>query len=116
MKAKPSAAELLSPFSITFWMAGGLVALLLLTSKKKTPIDTVQGLPPYEGPPRIGAAPRRTNEDIARHWDQIAAQCEADAKNPRHKKARDLNLELAADARKKAADTRKGRGAWDHDT
>lgn len=43
-------SELLSPFSVAFWMGGGLVALLLLTSKKKTPIDTVQGLPPYQGP------------------------------------------------------------------
>ncbi len=43
-------SELLSPFAVTFWMAGGLVALLLLTGKKKTPINTIQGLPPYEGP------------------------------------------------------------------
>lgn len=42
--------ELLSPFSVAFWMGGGLVVLLLLTSKKKTPMGTVQGLPPYQGP------------------------------------------------------------------
>lgn len=50
MKRTASTRELLSPFSIAFWMGGGLVALLLLTSKKKTPIATVQGLPPYQGP------------------------------------------------------------------
>lgn len=66
---------------------------------------------------RVSGSPRkpRTNEDIARHWDQIAEQCEADAKNPHHRKVRELNLELAADARAKAAATRSGRGAWDHD-
>ena len=57
----------------------------------------------------------RTNEDIARHWDKMADQCEADAKNPRHREVRTLNLELAADARKRAAATRAGRGAWDED-
>lgn len=45
-----STSELLSPFSVAFWMGGGLVVLLLLTSKKKTPMGTVQGLPPYQGP------------------------------------------------------------------
>lgn len=55
--AKKSSSELLSPFAITFWMGGGLLALLLLTSKKKTPIDTVQGLPPYEGPAVIAGIP-----------------------------------------------------------
>lgn len=52
-----SKRELLSPFTVTFLMAGGLVALLLLTSKKKTPINTVQGLPPYEGPAVVSGLP-----------------------------------------------------------
>jgi hypothetical protein len=57
-KTTATAAELLSPFSIAFWMGGGLVALLLLTSKKKTPIGTVQGLPPFDANAVIGGKPR----------------------------------------------------------
>ena len=46
-----TASELLSPFALTFWMGAGCVALYLIAmSPKKTPISTVQGLPPYEGP------------------------------------------------------------------
>lgn len=116
-----STSELLSPFSVAFWMGGGLVVLLLLTSKKKTPINTVQGLPPYQGPrvagpasdAIVGAKKPRTNEDIAKHWERMAADCEADAKNPRYRKERALNLELAAKYRKKAANERSGRGMWD---
>lgn len=48
--SKPSTKELLSPFTFTLAMAGGCLLLLLLaTAKKKTPIGTVSGLPPYEG-------------------------------------------------------------------
>lgn len=57
-KSNLSTAELLSPFSVAFWMGGGLVALLLLTSKKKTPIGTVQGLPPFDANAVIGGKPR----------------------------------------------------------
>lgn len=63
-KRKLSTSELLSPFTITFWMGGGLVALLLLTSKKKTPIDTIQGLPPYEGPAVISGVPSTNHGSI----------------------------------------------------
>lgn len=53
MKSKPTTRELLSPFALTFWMGAGCVALYLIAmSPKKTPISTVQGLPPYEGPPK----------------------------------------------------------------
>lgn len=49
--ASRKTAELLSPFAVTFWMGAGAVALYLLAmSQKKTPISTIQGLPPYQGP------------------------------------------------------------------
>ncbi len=43
--------DFVSPLSFALWTAGGCVALYLIAmSPKKTPINTVQGLPPYEGP------------------------------------------------------------------
>lgn len=113
--SKPSTKELLSPFTFTFVMIGGCVALFLLaTAKKKTPIGTVSGLPPYEGPPLIGASRKRTDEDIARHWDRMAEDLEALAKNET-KQERKSTLELAADYRSRATRTRAGKGAWSED-
>lgn len=50
---KADDGNLISPMAFALWTVGGCVALYLIAmSPKKTPINTVQGLPPYEGPPK----------------------------------------------------------------
>lgn len=90
-------------------VAAGVIVLLLF-SKKRTPIDTVAGLPANEGDralpsETIGA---RSDEDRALHYEKLAADCARDAKKPHLKAQRELNLELAREYRTRASKVRKG--------
>jgi len=63
----------------------------------------------------VGAArKKRTDEDVARHWEKLAAEYEDLAAKPKAKDRREM-LEMAAEYRAKAARTRAGKGMYSED-
>ena len=71
MAARTKNDDFVSPLSFALWTVGGCVALYLIAmSPKKTPIGTVGGLPPYEGPPVVGAKAKRSTRTKHTHWSK----------------------------------------------